>query len=591
MIKLNIGCFTIMHANNWTNIDILNINEFAKQNGFEFKQLDATKGLPYEDNTVDIISCSHFIEHLDRDAGKQFLRECFRVMKPGSIIRLTIPDADIITKDYILGNISDHRSHNIGVKNAEDDAQSLYELLIAGHKTIYDQESITKLLNKTGFIEIEKMKYKKSKSKIIQEEHIDMYSEISLYIEAIKPNIDIKNTKNDTISTKAIDIQSTDKTEPTITKGSITEIPSNNKQTIVNNSDNGKLRIGLISTPFFGCPPPRYGGLEAIVWDLAEGLDKLGHIVTLFAPEGSKTPEHGYLITTGPALDTVNIDWFQAEKNNYEIYKQHITSDKFDIVDGNDWFGFEYLLKLKDQQLKVTHEHHGGLNWDSPPPVPKANLVALSKFMQTYSIQYFKQKGFNVDCRYNYNGIDLDFYKYDPSIKRTNRLLYVGRFSTFKGAHHAIELAKKVSLPLDLIGAAKFIDDPNYLKEIESMCDNDKIVIYKDATNEFKLRKMQDALCLVFPSKMNEPFGLGIVQAMATGLPAIAFDDGAIKEIIVNNETGFVCNSMEDMINAINKIDTIKSENCRKRAEFFSKENMAKNKEKLYRDIISGNEW
>jgi len=186
--------------------------------------------------------------------------------------------------------------------------------------------------------------------------------------------------------------------------------------------------------------------------------------------------------------------------------------------------------------------------------------------------------------------IDLDFYQYNPNIKRTNRLLYVGRFSSFKGAHYAIELAKKVNLPIDLIGAAKFVDDANYVKQIESMCNNNNIVMYKDVTNEFKLKKMQEAKCLIFPSKMNEPFGLGIVQALATGSPVIAFDDGAIKEIITP-ETGFICNSVDDMINVVSKIDTIKSEDCRKRAEFFSKENMAKSKEKLYRDIVAGNEW
>lgn len=220
----------------------------------------------------------------------------------------------------------------------------------------------------------------------------------------------------------------------------------------------------------------------------------------------------------------------------------------------------------------------------------KPNLVAISFFMQQYAVQYFKEKGFNVDCRFVYNGVDLDFYKYDPSIKRTNRLLYVGRFSRFKGVHDAIALAKRVDLPIDLIGAAKFIDDPNYLKEIELLCNNDSIVMYKDATNEFKLRKMQETRCLIFPSRMGEPLGLGIIQAMATGSPVIATRDGAIPEIITP-ETGFVCDNLEAMVSAVNKIDTIKSENCRKRSEFFSKENMAKNKENLYRDIIAGNQW
>ena len=79
---LNIGSFTVM-SKGWTNIDILDMNQFATQNGYEFKQLDATKGLPYQDNTVDLIVASHFMEHINRNDGKKFLSECFRTMKPG----------------------------------------------------------------------------------------------------------------------------------------------------------------------------------------------------------------------------------------------------------------------------------------------------------------------------------------------------------------------------------------------------------------------------------------------------------------------------------------------------------------------------
>ncbi len=128
-----------------------------------------------------------------------------------------------------------------------------------------------------------------------------------------------------------------------------------------------KLRIALISTPFFGVPPQQYGGLEQIVWDLAEALDELGHEITIFAPEGSQIPKHGHLITTGKPINTVNVDWFQAEKNAYEVYSKFITPDKYDIVHDNTWFGFPYLIKQKYPNLNILHQHHGGYSWNSPP--------------------------------------------------------------------------------------------------------------------------------------------------------------------------------------------------------------------------------
>ena len=127
------------------------------------------------------------------------------------------------------------------------------------------------------------------------------------------------------------------------------------------------LKIALISTPFFAVPPKQYGGLEQIVWDLAEGLDELGHEVTVFGTEGSQAPPHGHLVVTGPSYNTVNIDWFQAEKNAYEKYKDIITPDRFQIVHDHTWFGFLYLLKTRYPNLNVIHTHHGGLSWNSPP--------------------------------------------------------------------------------------------------------------------------------------------------------------------------------------------------------------------------------
>jgi FkbM family methyltransferase len=351
-----------------------------------------------------------------------------------------------------------------------------------------------------------------------------------------------------------------------------------------------KLRIALISTPFFGVPPQKYGGLEQVVWDLAEGLDELGHIVTIFGPEGSKTPKHGSLVVTGPALDTVNVNWFKEEENRYLKWKDIINHDRFDIIHDHTWFAFPYLHKMNDLKLKVLHTQHGRYQWTTAPPFPKSNLVSISKFMKKYTEQYFQQKGFNVQSEYVYNGIDLNRYNFDPSIKKTNRLLYIGRFSKFKGPHTAIEIAKKVNLPLDLIGGS-FVDDPLYMKNIESMCDTSNIVIYKDASHEFKIRKLQEAKALLVPSRFNEPFGLTCIEGMACGTPIITTPDGAIPELVINKETGFICETISDMISAIEDIDTIKPEMCRRRAEEFSRRVMAMRYETLYRRMMNGQDW
>lgn len=573
LVKLNIGPYINMY-HSWQNIDILDLNDFAKNNGYIFKQMDVTKGLLYENNSVDIIISSHFIEHLNREEGFNFLKECYRILKSDGIIRLTVPDTELLVKKYLDNTIGEYKHVNIGVENSPDNTQSLFELLLAGHKTIYDFNSLSKLLTKTGFINIEKKEFNKSRSKEIETQTIDICPTLSLYIEAAKSNTTIIE---DIIK------------EPIITQGPIITQEKPIINTKYQLSNNTPLRIALISTPFFGVPPETYGGLEQIVWDLAEGLDELGYEVTIFAPEGSQSPKHGHLIITGPSISSVNVNWFEEEKKQSDVYSRIINDKNFDIIHGHGWFGFEYLLKMNNPNIKIIHTHHGGLNWESSPPFPKPNLVAISDYMRKYTEQYFKSKNFDISCRFVYNGIDINKYIFNI-LNKSNRLLFVGRFSKFKQPRVAIIVANKANLPIDLIGGT-FVDDPAYIKELESMCDGNKVVMYKDVPHDFKIKKMQEAKALLFPSNMGEAFGLVALEAMACGTPVIALNDGAISEVVIHGKTGFICNDMEEMIDAIGKIDLIRNEDCRKRAEELSREKMAENYAKLYLDILNGLEW
>ena len=350
LTKLNIGPFINMSHYGWINIDKINLSDFASQNGYIFRQEDvSTRGIPYPDNSVDVIIASHFLEHLDRKEGKKFLSECLRVLKNSGIIRLTVPDTELITKKYVEKCIDEYRHVNIGVENSEYNSQSLYELLLAGHKTIYDYESLSKLLSNVGFDNIQRMSFGKSNSKEIEAQTIDMYPTLSLYVEA---------TPKEQITIGDVSSLSPLSTGPTITYGNLGAniLPAKDK-----------LRIAIISTPFFQVPPLKYGGLEQVVWDLACGLDELGHEVTIFGPEGSMVPKHGHLVVTGYSVLAVNIDWFEEERKRYEVYRQYITPDKFDLVHDHTWFGFPYLLKRKYPQLKVLHTHHGSFVWESPP--------------------------------------------------------------------------------------------------------------------------------------------------------------------------------------------------------------------------------
>lgn len=185
-IKLNLGSFTDMFYYGWKNIDIINLNEFAKKQSYEFTQQDIRKNIPYKDNEVDIIFSSHLIEHITREEGKKLLKECYRVLKKGGIIRFSTPDTQFITEKYIKGNIWEYKYINTGVEQATDDAEAYYNLLLAGHKTIYDEKSLKKLFETIGFKNIKRVNPFESRSETIRKETITTHPSISLVIEAEK---------------------------------------------------------------------------------------------------------------------------------------------------------------------------------------------------------------------------------------------------------------------------------------------------------------------------------------------------------------------------------------------------------------------
>jgi hypothetical protein len=360
-----------------------------------------------------------------------------------------------------------------------------------------------------------------------------------------------------------------------------------------------KLHIGLISTPFFGVPPKGYSGLEMIVWDLACALAELGHEVTLFAPKGSEAPPKGKIVETIEPYNTVQVDWIDLERQAYATYKDKL--ENLDIIHGHNWFGFEYLAKAKNPLLKVTHTHHGGINleyWGRSKPPFKLNLIAISKWMS----EIYKAQGF--ESRYVYNGINLEKYPFQK--ERGDRLLFVGRIDRFKQPHVAVEVAKKLNMGLDIVGGT-FVQDAQYLEHIRSMCDGIRIKFYPDAPHQVKVKLMQNAKCLLFPSAMGEPFGLVACESMATGTPVVALNDGAIEEVV--REGGIICdvfdkqitskgavynikgNPLEALMQAVGKADSIKPEDCRRNAERFSREAMGSAYEKLYRQILDGDEW
>jgi len=343
------------------------------------------------------------------------------------------------------------------------------------------------------------------------------------------------------------------------------------------------MNILIVSTPFIPVPPITYGGLERVIYDLATSLHELGVRVTVACPTQSSPPVGVELLDIGPARYQFQQDWVSAERKAYDLYKGRL--EDFDLIHDHTWYAFPYLAKRYDNSLKVIHTHHGHLSWKSPPPVAHPNLVAISQYM---AASYSPMLG--VAVRVVYNGVALDEYKHSST--RGERLLYLGRIVKFKQPHIAIDIAKRAGVPIDIVGGDRFVDDLQYVARIKGSCDGLQACYVGEASQDTKIKYLQNCRAVVIPSRMGEPFGLVAVEALATGRPVVCLGDGALPEI-VSQSVGFVCANPDEMISVIRGgLDLrISSDDCRRRAEEFSRTKMAEEYSRLYDDIREGKEW
>lgn len=185
-VKVNVGSFTTMFNYGWINMDQHDLNDWAKGQGFIYKQHDARKPLPFENGSVDMMYHCHFLEHLDYRAGMTFLKECGRVIKPDGVMRIILPDAAGLMAKYQKNELGMYDELNDGCAQSSAQISKLWTLLMSGHSSMYDEETLHDTLEWAGFSQIKRMGFRTSFSKQMLTETVDMYPSLSLFMEAIR---------------------------------------------------------------------------------------------------------------------------------------------------------------------------------------------------------------------------------------------------------------------------------------------------------------------------------------------------------------------------------------------------------------------
>jgi predicted SAM-dependent methyltransferase len=183
-LKLNVGSFTVMFHNGWLNLDIIDCHQWASAHHYKFLHMDASKQMRLDDNVVDLMVSSHMLEHLNWNDGLAFLKEAYRTLKPGGVLRLSVPDAEKIVNYYKKDNLQYFDELNVVSSQNVCQSYKLWSLLFEGHKIAYDWQSLKTIAEAAGF-KVERKQFNEGTKQII-EETMDFLPDLSLYVEMHK---------------------------------------------------------------------------------------------------------------------------------------------------------------------------------------------------------------------------------------------------------------------------------------------------------------------------------------------------------------------------------------------------------------------
>jgi glycosyltransferase involved in cell wall biosynthesis len=337
------------------------------------------------------------------------------------------------------------------------------------------------------------------------------------------------------------------------------------------------LRIALIAPPWLPVPPTGYGGIEWVVSLLAEGLVRQGHSVTLFASGGSETSAHliseferaPYDAMGNPAIEAVHA--LMA----YRRWRE------FDLIHDHTLLG---LLAGAQLPVPVIHTVHG------PVTDPVARFYArLGQSVRFINISKHQQSTMPRECATNviYNATDATRYLFgEPS---GEYLLFVGRMSPEKGIVDAIEIARRVGRPLRILAKINEPAERAYFRDwVAPALGSLEHQLVEETSHDEKAEVYRNAHATLFPINWDEPFGLVMTESMAAGTPVIGFRRGSVPEIIEHGRTGFICDSVDEAVDAVRAVHSLDRRACRERVErLFSVDLNIRRHEELYRTTIA----
>ena len=341
------------------------------------------------------------------------------------------------------------------------------------------------------------------------------------------------------------------------------------------------MRIAQIAPLYERVPPRFYGGTERVVSFLTEELVRQGHDVTLFASGDSRTSAKlvrccDMALRLNPAVrDPLPYHMIMLDEVRRRI-------DEFDILHFHiDVIHAPLVRDIADRTLTTLHG--------------RLDLLDLLPFYSTFrdlplaSISHDQRQYLN-DVNWQgtvYHGLPHDLLPFRRNVG--DYLAFLGRISPEKGPDQAIEIAVRSGMRLKIAAKVDCADQAYWEEKIRPMIEGHPDVEFIGEIGESdKADFLGGAAALLFPIDWPEPFGLVMIEAMACGTPVIAYRRGSVPEVIQDNVSGFVVDTVEEAVAAVRRVTQL--DRTRVRADFerrFTAERMARDYVNIYQELRS----
>jgi len=315
------------------------------------------------------------------------------------------------------------------------------------------------------------------------------------------------------------------------------------------------LNIAIIADPFLPVPPQFYGGIERVIDLLITQLLKKGHQVTLFAHKDSSVNCKLVPLEEGAGI-------LQILRNIY-IINNTLRKQEFDVVHSFGRLANLLLVMPSAIPKLMTYQREPTIS-----QIKKAMTLSRRGTMTFTGCSNYisNQIAPFAPVHTVYNSVDVDRYSPIKMLNTDSPLIFLGRIEFIKGAHTAIEIAKRTGKKLIIAGNLDRSQQDYFDKQVKPFL-GDRINYIGPVNDAQKKALLQKAAALLMPIHWNEPFGIVMIEAMACGTPVIGFGRGAVAEVVDNGQTGFVGDTISELEEFVGQIKQIDRSKVRQRVE------------------------